>query len=105
MDNESKGLKIEQSREGYVLTCKLTGWLDPNTSSDLVAKIDLTDITVLVFDMKAVEYVFSSGIRAFLMLQKMLDEKGGSVKLVNVSENIRSIFEYAGLEGMLEHKA
>lgn len=105
MDNETKELKIEQSREGYILTCKLTGWLDPNTSPDLISKIDLKDVTLLVFDMKGVEYVFSSGIRAFLMLQKMLDEQGGTIKLKNVSNDIKSIFEYAGLDSMLDLKA
>lgn len=105
MDNENKELKIEQSREGYVLTCKLTGWLDPNTSPELVARLDLKDITLLIFDMEKVEYVFSSGIRAFLMLQKMLDEQGGTIKLINVSADIKSIFEYAGLESLLDMKA
>ncbi len=105
MDNENKGLKIEQTREGYMLTCKLTGWLDPNTSPDLVSKLDLKDINILVFDMKDVEYVFSSGIRAFLMLQKMLEPVNGTVKLINISDDIRNIFEYAGLESMLDIKA
>ena len=105
MDSENKELKIEQFKEGYVLTCKLTGWLDPNTSSDLMTKIDLKDITLLIFDMTNVEYVFSSGIRAFLMLQKMLEPIGGNVKLINVSEDIRNIFEFAGLESMLDSKA
>ena len=105
MNNENKGLKIEQTKEGYVLTCKLTGWLDPNTSPDLISKINLKDITILIFDMKDVEYVFSSGIRSFLMLQKMLAPVNGIVKLTNVSDNIRNIFEYAGLESMLDVKA
>ncbi len=102
MDNESEGLKIKQIRDGNTLTCKLTGWLDPNTSPDLISKIDLNGITLLVFDMKDIEYVFSSGIRAFLILQKMLAPVNGSVKLINVSDNIRSIFEYTGLESMID---
>lgn len=102
MDNESEGLKIEQIRDGNTLTCKLTGWLDPNTSPDLISKIDLNGVTLLIFDMKGIEYVFSSGIRAFLILQKMLAPTNGSVKLINVSDNVRSIFEYTGLESMID---
>ena len=104
MNGDSKELKIEQVREGNVLNCKLTGWLDPNTSSDLVTQIDLQDIALLIFDMKNVEYVFSSGIRAFLMLQREMEPVGGGIKLVNASEEIRNIFEYAGLESMLDLK-
>lgn len=102
---ESKELKIEQHKEGYTLTCKLTGWLDPNTSPDLITKIDLKGVTLLTFDMKNVEYVFSSGLRAFLMLQKMLEPQGGTIKLINVSDELRNIFEYTGFESMLEPKA
>ena len=43
MENE-KELVIEQLRDGRKLTCKLTGWLDPNTSPDLIDKIDLTEM-------------------------------------------------------------
>ena len=105
MDEENKELTIEQKKEGNTLTCKLTGWLDPNTSPELITKLNLSGITTLIFDMKKVEYVFSSGLRTFLMLQKMIEPQGGDVKLINVSDDIRTIFECTGLESMLEPKA
>ena len=104
MEEESKELKIEQIKEGYKLTCKVTGWLDPNTSPDLVSKLDLNGVTLLYFDMTNVEYVFSAGLRAFLMLQRMLEPQGGTVKLFNVSDNIRNIFECTGFGSLLEEK-
>ena len=105
MEEESKGLKIEQIKEGYKLTCKLTGWLDPNTSPELISKLNLTGVTLLYFDMSNVEYVFSAGLRAFLMLQKMLEPQGGTVKLYNVSDDIRNIFECTGFGSLLEPKS
>jgi anti-anti-sigma factor len=104
METESKGLDIKQVREGKKLTCVLTGWLDPNTSPQLT-NIDLTEVKELIFDMKGVEYVFSAGLRAFLMLQRTLTEQGGTLKLINVSDDIRNIFEYTGFDEMLEAKA
>lgn len=100
--DENEKLQIEKIKQDDVLTCKLTGWLDPNTSPSLVSEIDLTDVKTLIFDLTKVEYVFSSGIRAFLILQKMLEKNGGKVRLINVAENIRNIFEYAGLESMID---
>ncbi len=100
--NDNKKLEIEQIKQGNVLTCKLSGWLDPNTSPSLISEINLNDITVLIFDMTNIEYVFSSGIRALLILQKTLEKVGGQVKIVNVSDNIRNIFEYAGLDSMID---
>ena len=105
MGTEEKILKIEQSKEGDKLICKLSGWLDPNTSPDLFEKIDLPGVNSLIFDMKNVEYVFSSGIRAFLILQKQLEMQGGAIKLINVSDDIRNIFEYTGLESILQPKS
>ena len=102
---DEKSLKVEQTKNGDVLTCKLSGWLDPNTSPEFLQKIDLDGIQTLIVDMKNVEYVFSAGLRAFMQLQRVLDEKNGKLKLVNVADTIRSIFEYTGFESMLEPKA
>jgi anti-anti-sigma factor len=102
MENDAKNLIIEQIREGNKLTCKLAGWLDPNTSPNLITQIDVKDLELLVFDMKNIEYVFSSGLRSFLILQKMMEPTGGRIKLINVSDDIRNIFEYTGFESMLE---
>ena len=100
-----KELKIEQKKEGNKLTCKLSGWLDPNTSPDLINKIDLNGITSLIFDMGSVEYVFSAGLRSVVMLQKLLDLQGGTIKLINLSDDVRNIFECTGLDSILEPKA
>ena len=99
---ENKELKIEQRKEKDTLFCKLFGWLDPNTSPDLLNSVDLTNIKHLVLDLEGVEYVFSSGLRVMLLFQYMLESQGGDIKLVNVPDSIRFIFEDTGLEGMLE---
>ena len=105
MENDIKTLKIKQKKENDTLTCTLSGWLDPNTSPDLLNKINFQGIKKIIFDMQNVEYVFSSGLRAFLQIQKVMDEQGGKILLINVSDSIRSIFEYTGFESMLEPKA
>ncbi len=97
-------LKIEQKREGGKLFCKLTGWLDPNTSPKLLEQVDTSEVNSLTFDMSDVEYVFSSGLRAFLVFQKMIEGRGGTMKLINVPEQIAFIFEDTGLDELLEVK-
>ena len=104
MENEVKQIEIKQTKNGDVLTCKLKGWLDPNTSPELLAAVDIKGLKELIFDLKEVEYVFSAGLRAFLQLQKMMDAQNGKMKLINVADSIRSIFEYTGFESMLEPK-
>lgn len=105
MSDDRKELKIEQIREDGKLLCKLSGWLDPNTSPDLMNKINLNGVNALVFDMSKVEYVFSAGLRTMLMLQKLMEYQGGTIRLINLSDDVRNIFECTGLDGMLEPKA
>ena len=102
MDN--KELKIIQKKENDILVCKLSGWLDPNTSPELLDKVSLSVVKQLIFDMSEVEYVFSAGLRVMLMFQRMLESEGGVIKLVNVPDSIRFIFEDTGLEEMLERR-
>lgn len=104
MDSENKGLSIEQQKKGDTLTVQLSGWLDPNTSPTLINEINLEGVKKLVFDMGKVEYVFSAGLRSFLIFQRLMSNQNGSMKLTNVSEQIRQIFEYAGFESMLEKR-
>jgi len=99
---EDKSLTIAQKKENDTLYITLKGWLDPNTSPMLVNSIDFSDVSHVVFDLSAVEYVFSAGLRAFIQIKRTMDEKNGSITLKNVSPSIRSIFEYTGLESMLE---
>jgi len=99
---DDKTLSIAQKKENDTLYIALKGWLDPNTSPMLVNSIDFSDISHVVFDLSAVEYVFSAGLRAFIQIKRTMDEKNGSITLKNVSPSIRSIFEYTGLESMLE---
>lgn len=99
---DDKTLSIAQKKENDTLYITLKGWLDPNTSPMLVNSIDTSDVSHVVFDLSGVEYVFSAGLRAFIQIKRTMDEKNGSTTLKNVSPSIRSIFEYTGLESMLE---
>ena len=101
---ENKDLIIEQEKDGEKLLCRLQGWLDPNTSPELLAEIDIEGIKHLVFDFSKVEYVFSAGLRVMLMFQRMMEGNDGDIKLINVPDAIRFIFEDTGLESMLEQK-
>ena len=97
-------LKIEQIKDNDKLLCKLSGWLDPNTSQELVEKVNLEGVKSLVFDMSEIEYIFSSGIRALLIFEKAMNNVGGTIRLINIPEQIKFVFEDTGLDGMLEVK-
>ena len=97
-----KKLDIKQFKDGEILTCALSGWLDPNTSPQFLEQVNISGVKKIVVDLKGIEYVFSAGLRAFLILQKKMDEQDGTLRIVNVPPSIRSIFEYAGFESMID---
>lgn len=101
MGTENKTIKIEQTNNNGILVCKITGWLDPNTTPELEKELNLTDVKELIFDMKNVEYVFSAGLRAFLLFEKMMRANGGTMKLINVSDSVKSIFELVGFKNIM----
>lgn len=102
METENRTLKIEQTKKEGVLICRLDGWLDPNTTPELEQAFDLTDVEEIIFDMKNVEYVFSAGLRAFLFFEKQMKAKNGTMRLINVSDFIKSIFDMVGFQDIIE---
>ena len=80
----------------------LEGRHDTNTSVELDAALSpvLDDINELVFDLGALEYISSAGLRVLLATHKSLSKKGG-MKVTNVNEMIMEIFEVTGFSDIL----
>ena len=55
----------------------------------------LDGVTELVFDLKDMTYISSAGLRVILMAYKEM-KKQGSMKLVNVSDDIVDILDMTG---------
>ena len=47
-------------------------------------------------DCSKLEYISSSGLRLFFVLQKQVKEKGGTLVIRNVNNNIREVFTITG---------
>lgn len=75
----------------------LNGRLDTTTAPQLEKELDqvLTSAKGLVFDFSGLEYISSAGLRILLKSQKAMN-KQGTMKLKNVSDDIKEIFEITG---------
>ncbi len=51
---------------------------------------------LLVLDLSGLEYISSSGLRQFLVLQKNIKEKGGTLTVKNLRAEIKDIFDLTG---------
>ena len=95
-------MKITEKSNGNQLCISLEGRLDTTTAPELekVLSGSLEGVTELTFDMGALDYLSSAGLRILLGTQKRMN-KQGSMKVMNVNETIMEIFEVTGVADIL----
>ena len=85
-----------EEQGGRVLRVSLDGSLDGNTApqldADLSARIR-SGISLLVLDMKRLDYISSAGLRVVFKTSKSLRSLGGKVALANRQPQIVNVFE------------
>lgn len=95
-------MNIAKEQNGSNLKITLDGRLDTTTSPELESALQssLDGITELVFDISALEYISSAGLRVLLSAQKIMN-KQGSMVIRGADENIMEIFEVTGFVDIL----
>ena len=95
-------LKISKSSSGGSLTISLEGRLDTTTAPQLEAEVKdgLDGVTELVFDMAALEFNSSAGLRVLLLAQKAMN-KQGSMKIRNLIPSVLKVFNVTGFSRIL----
>jgi stage II sporulation protein AA (anti-sigma F factor antagonist) len=95
-------LFIETERIGHNLIVAIDGELDLETSPDfrniVEERLDYYPaIRHLILDLQRVQFIDSSGLGVILGRFKRLSEVGGRLSAVNVSDQVKRIFELSGL--------
>ena len=95
-------MTIEIKRNAEEATIELVGRLDTTTAPALDKTIneDVADAKNLVLDLKGLEYISSAGLRVLLSAQKKM-QKIGSMKVINVCEEVMAVFEMTGFADIL----
>ena len=93
-------IEIKKNAEETII--ELVGRLDTTTAPALDKTInnDIGDTKNLVLDIKGLEYISSAGLRVFLGAQKKM-QKLGSMKVINVREEVMEVFEMTGFADIL----
>ena len=93
-------IEIKKSTEESVI--EVVGRLDTTTAPSLDKTIneDIGDVKNLTLDFKGLEYISSAGLRVLLGAQKKM-QKIGSMKVINVCENVMEVFEITGFADIL----
>lgn len=95
-------LSIQKERFQNQLTLNLEGRLDSNSAPnlDMELKTDLVGITRLVWNISALNYLSSAGLRVILSAQKQMNIQGEMV-VTGVNEMIMDIFTMTGFTDIL----
>jgi anti-sigma B factor antagonist len=95
-------MTIEIKRNAEETIIELVGRLDTITAPALDKAIssDIEGAKKLVIDFKSLEYISSAGLRVLLGAQKKM-QKVGTMKLVNVCEEVMEVFEMTGFSDIL----
>lgn len=88
-------MEIKKQKDGSTLKLILTGRLDTITSPQLEAELNLDGVTKLVFDLNALDYISSAGLRVMLTAQKTMMTRG-EMELMNVKPLVREVFDMTG---------
>lgn len=98
-------MNIETKKENEVTILICEGSLDVSHQVDLKEKLaDVIDAghTDVIFDFHKVSFIDSSCLGVLVSLTKKLRETKGDLKLVNLSEDVRSIFQITRLDRVFE---
>ena len=95
-------MKITKSVTNEELIVALEGRLDTTTAPELEAELNksLKEIQTFVLDLKELDYISSAGLRVILKAQKVMNTQG-SMKLINVSDEIMEVFDITGFVDIL----
>ena len=98
-------MTISKNQDGNNLVIALEGRLDTTTSPDLEKELkeSLDGIESLTFDLGALDYISSAGLRVLLSAQKTMNKQGDMV-VKNVSEEIMEVFEVTGFSDILTNE-
>lgn len=95
-------MNIQQTRNGNELVVALEGRLDTVTAPELEAALKdaLEGVEELILDFEKLDYISSAGLRVLLVAQKTMSQQGG-MKIRNVNEIIREVFDVTGFSDFL----
>ena len=95
-------MTIEIKKNNQETTIEIVGRLDTITAPALDKTIneDIGDTKNLILDVKGMEYISSAGLRVLLSAQKKM-QKIGSMKVINVCDEVMDVFEMTGFADIL----
>ncbi len=98
-------MDLKVTREGAKVVVLLSGRVDVPGSENLrkaLFQIAEADSKEVVLDFQQVPSIGSSGIGALILFHEKFTASGGKIKIINVSDEIRSLFDIIKLDTLFD---
>ena len=97
-------MDISTSYEGDAATVAVSGHLNTNTAGELEQELsEVFGRTYRVaLDFAGLDYLSSAGLRVLVGAQKQVVAAGGAMRIVNLADDVREVFEITGLIDVLD---
>lgn len=93
-------MKIEKSLTDGVLTLKVEGRLDTNTSPELTEAVSYDGVKEIIFDFSGLEYISSAGLRVLMTAQKTMMASKGKMVVAHPNAMVMGVFEMTGMNSI-----
>ena len=95
-------MEIVKTRKDVTMTIAIEGRLDSQTAPQLEVEIvgKLDGVAHLVFDLSKLEFISSSGLRTFLLTQRIMDTQG-TMTIRNLPSEFREYFDETGFSRIM----
>lgn len=98
-------LSYDQKKDVIIVQLKSES-LDAKDAPDFKQKvidiINTNDVRHIIFDLSQLKFIDSSGLGSFLAILRNLNSQGGDLKLANMSNTVRTMFELVSMHKIFE---
>ena len=95
-------MTIDKKQEGSKLTIALEGDLNTLSAPEFEAAMKPLDgVQDIEIDMSKLNYISSAGLRVLLVVYTEMNEKGGTLVILNPNDEIREIFNVTSFSSFL----
>lgn len=90
--------EVEKNDAGSVVLIGRLDTAQADKAERLLAGVD----GPCVIDFSQLEFISSSGLGVLLVTQKRMAKDGGSLTLVNMTQQVRDVFRYSGFDRIFD---
>lgn len=97
-------MKVTTEQNDAKTFVKLEGRVDTTTATQFQTDLEplmMGDYQDIEIDCSGLEYTSSQGLRVFLMFQKCVNKRGGTLVLKNMRPEVKEVFDITGFSNII----